>query len=371
MANCDVGKAAIEVGKILKQMMRKDPSGHIVGAQRKVAEDLLRPYTSVKKPVAEKLLGTPIPRRLWYSSKREDTGNGKQSTKRKAGRPRYCRDVLGRSWAKHSYYSPSSEKRVLKGGSKKKFALEVCKDLGVSIATAYRGCPPTVVIGSKMTDVCHYCEDLRLLRASISGMAVDCSQRDARKHPLVMAQQEEEKTEQLRSLEWHEQVADRQKLMLEKDVGTASSNKIVCLVDYSSSLQVTPYRGTNVDFRNPLTVEAFGAVIYDGQPTPFKATVFSHKVPKSAYHAKEHLKAALQMYFSARPSSRRKGRTSLEIWCDSASNFRSREFAALSAELSHYATFVGINYHCEYHGKSAADQHFSVLKKKPVKNTLR
>ena len=334
--------------------------------RRAHAISLASPYTEMSKPDAEALLGITIPRRLWESAKRHRARGGGPYAPlgRWPGRAGYDRDILAHAWRKYAYPSYSSAGTVaLRGGSKSPFAAKISQELGVSLSTAYRGCPPDVVVGVKRTDLCPLCERLRRLRLDAMGCSEEYGQKDAKQlfdEAGTWGEAVDGQGGEAKIYEWHETVRENQDALLKSHVEAANRNNVVVVFDYAGAVPIEHYRGEAKDWWNPSKVGIFGAVFYDGDKIPYTIYVLGSAKERSSFWSKLNLEAALASYYAIRPAPR--GTSKVEMWCDTASAFRSMEFATVLQSSEIRARGAAINFHAEYHGKSIADVKFSHAK---------
>ena len=340
--------------------------GEQFSIRRAHAISLASPYTRMSKPDAEALLGITIPRRLWEAAKRHRVrGGGPYAPPgRWPGRAGYDRDILAHAWRKHAYPSYSGADTVaLRGGSKASFAMKISQELGVSLSTAYRGCPPDVVVGVKRTDLCPLCERLRRIRLEALGCAEAYGQKDAKQLYDEAGPGEEAVGAHggvIKAYEWHEDVRENQDALLKSHVEAANRNNVVVVFDYAGAALIEHYRGEAKDWWNPTKVGIFGAVFYDGNKSPYTIFVLGSTQERSSFWSRLNLEAAMDSYYATRPPPR--GTCKVELWCDTASAFRSMEFVTVLQSSQIRARRVAINFHAEYHGKSIADVKFSHAK---------
>ena len=362
-------QVASDVGKEISAWADRHQDGQgeeKFSIRRAHAISLASPYTGMSKPDAEALLGIAVPRRLWEAAKRHRArGGGPYAPPgRWPGKAGYDRDILAHAWRKHAYPSCSGAGTVaLRGGSKASFAVKISQELGVSLSTAYRGCPPDVVVGVKRTDLCPLCERLRRLRLEALGCSEEYGQKDAKQLYEEAGPWGEAVCGQggaIKTYEWHEAVRKNQDALLKSHVEAASRNNVVVVFDYAGAALIEHYRGESKEWWSPTKVGIFGAVFYDGDKSPYTIYVLGSTKERSSFWSKLNLEAALKSYYATRSPPR--GGCKVELWCDTASAFRSMEFATVLQSKQIRARGAALNFHAEYHGKSIADIKFSHAK---------
>ena len=362
-------QVAKDVGKEISAWACRHQDGQVeeqFSIRRAHAISLASPYTGMSKPDAEALLGITVPRRLWEAAKghRARGGGPYAPLGRWPGRAGYDRDILAHAWRKHAYPSYSGGGMVaLRGGSKSSFAVKISQELGVSLSTAYRGCPPDVVVGVKRTDLCPLCERLRRLRLEALGCVEEYGQKDAKQlyeEAGPWGEAAGGQGEAMKTYEWHESVRKNQEALLKSHVEAASRNNVVVVFDYAGAAPIEHYRGEAKEWWNPSTVGIFGAVFYDGDKSPYTIFVLGSTKERSSFWSKLNLEAALESYYAIRTPPR--GTCKIELWCDTSSAFRSKEFATVLHSRRIKARGAALNFHAEYHGKSIADVKFSHAK---------
>ena len=265
-------------------------------------------------------------------------------------------------------------------GGKARVAQTITRQFEVSLATAYRYCPPNVVSGAKYTDLCVYCEALRDLRlksvrlAKIQGL--DIPDLDEAAGPGRLAEQflrenaESEDVSELLSavaiLTEHENLGVK---LREKMLGEYNL-RFVAVFGNSSNVSSRSIRGESDEFYNVAALSLFGVmfVVPDGGGghRKYYVDVFSHRKRHTSEDAAASLHCAMGCFVGnwavgGIPQD-------MSFYSDKGKHFASGEMAyEVLFRISADAARVSYTYHACYHGKAALGGHFARTKDRIAK----
>ena len=308
-----------------------------------------------------------------------------------SGRKRHrCAEAVADKWVDASHLVGRKKRngadlRTVHGG-KARVAQTITRQFEVSLATAYRYCPPNVVSGAKYTDLCVYCEALRYLRlksvrlAKIQGLDIPdldefVGQNEAAGPGRLAEQFLKENAESGDVAELLSAVAI---LTEHENLGVKLRGKMlgeynlrfVAVFDYSSNVSLRSIRGESDEFYSAPALSLFGVmfVVPDGGGghRKYYVDVFSHRKSHTSENAAASLHCALGCFvdnWDVGGAPRE-----MSFYSDKGKHFASGEMAyEVLFRISADAARVSYTYHACYHGKTALDGHFARTKDRIAK----
>ena len=293
---------------------------------------------------------------------------------------------IGNVWLEWSQIVSRTNKkgenlRVAYGG-KANLARSIAANFECSKASAYRYCPPLVVISHKHSDLCIYCEALRKVRIECVRLANarggnfslpgDHLGQGAVRQPgngaadlLAQFADEDEEVENvlgaMKALVWHEKLGES----LMSDMKAAYGQKLVAIFDFSGSIHLKGIRGDAEEFFRPPTLSLFGVMFVIPQGGGrFKreyVDIFSFGSPHTSNVAVASLSHA--MVLARRRTPAVKSIPEIAFFPDEAKRFLSGEMAhGVLFEVAGNIAGASYTFHACYHGRTPLDGHFGRVK---------
>ena len=299
-------------------------------------------------------------------------------------------DSTEEDWEKISFPSRKtntagdSVRRVF--GSLRSEALEISRARGVSVSTAYRHKPKTVVRSKSLKDLCIYCEALLRLRRDAVSLAnsmgaefeetpEECGQHAAkapgkgaaaflRGHEAALEEAGVDLLRHIAILEKHEDLADALRSELRSDISAAvegDGSTVVVQFDFRSVLELNPIRGDSWEYYRAKKLSVLGMACYlSGSNHPVFIDVFSPDLRHDAEAAAVALVEGTKYLLNKMAAGANVAKISW--WSDCAKHFRNR-YIAYELLVGNFADIntAAMRFLGENHGKSVVDGHFNWL----------